>query len=132
VFLISNQTDVIKVLLVEDNPGDARLIQEMLSLDDTHNYDLVHSKRLDDGIKMFIKEKFDVMLLDLGLPDSEGMETFDIMKYNAPDIPIIVLTGFKEDVFEKGTVGRGAKNYIVKDELNTKLLTKSIEDAMAD
>ncbi len=131
-FLISNQTNVIKVLLVEDNPGDARLIQEMLSLDDTHNYDLVHSKRLDDGIKMFIKEKFDVMLLDLGLPDSEGMETFDIMKYNAPDIPIIVLTGFKEDVFEMGTVGRGAKNYIVKDELNTKLLTKSIEDAMAD
>lgn len=102
----------------------------MLSLDDKHSYDLVHTKRLDDGIKMFIKEKFDVMLLDLGLPDSDGMETFDIMRYNAPDIPIIVLTGFKEDVFEMGTVGRGAKNYIVKDDLNPKMLVDSIEKAM--
>lgn len=129
-FVISSHTDVIKVLLVEDNPGDARLIQEMLSLDDKHHYHLVHSKRLDDGIKMIIKEKFDVMLLDLGLPDSEGMETFDIMRYNAPNIPIIVLTGFKDDVFEMGAVGRGAKNYLVKDELNPKMLVDAIENAM--
>lgn len=129
-FLINSHTDIIKVLLVEDNPGDARLIKEMLSMDDKHHYDLVHSKRLDDGIKMFIKEKFDVMLLDLGLPDSDGMDTFNIMKYNAPDIPIIVLTGFKEDVFEVGTVGRGAKNYLVKDDLKPKMLVDAIENAI--
>jgi len=122
--------DIIRVLLVEDNPGDARLIEEMLNLDDNHDYELIHSKRLDDGIKMFIKEKFDVMLLDLGLPDSDGMNTLDIMRYNAPDIPIIVLTGFKEDVFEMGTVGRGAKNYLVKDSLNPKLLVDAIENAI--
>lgn len=122
--------DIIKVLLVEDNPGDARLIEEMLNLDDKHEYELVHSKRLDDGIKMFIKEKFDVMLLDLGLPDSDGMDTLDIMRYNAPDIPIIVLTGFKEDVFEKGTVGRGAKNYLAKDNLNPRLLVDAIQKAL--
>ena len=122
--------DIIRVLLVEDNPGDARLIEEMLNLDDKHDYELIHSKRLDDGIKMFIKEKFDVMLLDLGLPDSDGMNTLDIMRYNAPDIPIIVLTGFKEDVFEMGTVGRGAKNYLVKDSLNPKLLVDAIENAI--
>jgi DNA-binding NarL/FixJ family response regulator len=118
------------VLLVEDNPGDARLIEEMLNLDDKHEYEVVHSKRLDDGIKMFIKEKFDVMLLDLGLPDSDGIETLDIMRYNAPDIPIIVLTGFKEDVYEMGTVGRGAKNYLVKDDLNPKLLVDAIQNAI--
>ncbi|UTB32876.1 MAG: response regulator [Methanobacterium sp. ERen5] len=122
--------DNIKVLLVEDNPGDARLIQEMLSSDDKHSYELVHSKRLDDGIKMFIKEKFDIMLLDLGLPDSDGMNTLDIMRYNAPDIPIIVLTGFKDDIFEMGTVGRGAKDYLVKDDLNRKMLVDAIENAI--
>lgn len=118
------------MLLVEDNPGDARLIEEMLKLDNKNEYELVHSKRLDDGIKMFIKEKFDVMLLDLGLPDSDGLDTLDIMMYNAPDIPIIVLTGLKEDVFEMGTVGRGAKNYIVKDNLNPNLLVDAIKNAI--
>lgn len=118
------------VLLVEDNFGDAKLIKGMLNLDNKHKYELVHSKRLDDAIKMCIKEKFDVMLLDLGLPDSHGMDTFDIMKYNSPDIPIIVLTGFKEDVFEMGAVGRGAKNYLIKDDLNSQLLVDAIENAM--
>ncbi len=120
------------MLLVEDNIGDVRLINEMLNQDEKREYEIINTKRLDEGIKMLIKEKFDVMLLDLGLPDSEGMDTFDIMKYNAPDIPIIVLTGLKQDVFEVGAVGRGAKNYLVKDELNTALLIKSIDDAMAD
>lgn len=116
--------------MVEDNHRDTRLINEMLNLDDKHGYEIINTKRLDECIKMLIKERFDVMLLDLGLPDSNGMDTFDIVRYNAPDIPIIVLTGFKQDVFEVGAVGRGAKNYLVKDELNQKVLVSSIENAM--
>jgi two-component system, NarL family, sensor histidine kinase UhpB len=119
-------------LLVEDNPADAKLIYKMLNDDSEHNYEIFNTERLDDGIKKLITEKFDIMLLDLGLPDSEGMGTFDIMKYNAPEIPIIVLTGLKEEILETATVGRGAKNYLVKDELNQKLLVSSIQKALQD
>jgi DNA-binding response OmpR family regulator len=120
----------IKILLVEDNPGDARSILEMLNENDNPHYDIYQTSRLDDGIKILVKDHFDLILLDLCLPDSEGLDTFNIMKYNFPDLPIVVLTGLKEDIFAVSAVGRGAKDYLVKDEINSKLLENSIENAM--
>ena len=120
----------IKILLVEDNPGDARTIREMLNDTDNTHYDIFQTTRLDEGIKILIKDHFDLILLDLCLPDSEGMDTFNIMKYNAPDLPIIILTGIKEDIFAVGAVGRGAHDYLVKGEINSKLLATSIQKAM--
>ena len=120
----------IKILLVEDNPGDARSILEMLNENDNLHYDIFQTSRLDDGIKILVKDHFDLILLDLCLPDSEGMDTFNIMKYNAPDLPIIVLTGLKEDIFAVSAVGRCAQDYLVKDKINSKLLENSIENAM--
>jgi DNA-binding response OmpR family regulator len=120
----------IKILLVEDNPGDARSILEMLNENDNPHYDIYQTSRLDDGIKILVKDHFDLILLDLCLPDSEGLDTFNIMKYNSPDLPIVVLTGLKEDIFAVSAVGRGAKDYLVKDEINSKLLENSIENAM--
>ncbi len=120
----------IKILLVEDNPGDARSILEMLNENENPNYDIFQTSRLDDGIKILVKDHFDLILLDLCLPDSEGMDTFNIMKYNAPDLPIIVLTGIKQDIFAVSAVGRGAQDYLVKDEINSKLLENSIQNAM--
>ncbi|MBZ2166835.1 response regulator [Methanobacterium spitsbergense] len=121
---------IIKILLIEDNPGDTKSIIEMLKEADDNRYEVVHTTRLDDGIKIIVRDDFDLILLDLGLPDSEGMDTFNIMKYNAPDIPIIVLTGLKEDIFAVSTVGRGAQDYLVKDEIDSKLLATSIDNAM--
>ncbi len=120
----------IKILLVEDNPGDARSILEMLNENDKAHYNIFQTNRLDDGIKILVKDHFDLILLDLCLPDSEGLDTFNIMKYNAPDLPIIVLTGLKGDIFAVSAVGRGAQDYLVKDEINSKLLENSIENAM--
>jgi DNA-binding response OmpR family regulator len=120
----------IKILLVEDNPGDARTIREMLNDTDNTHYDIYQTSRLDDGLKILVKDHFDLILLDLCLPDSEGMDTFNIMKYNAPDLPIIVLTGLKEDIFAVSAVGRGAQDYLVKGEINSKLLATSIQNAM--
>ena len=120
----------IKILLVEDNPGDAKSIREMLNELDDSEYEIYHTTRLDNGLKILVKDDFDLILLDLCLPDSEGMDTFNIMKYNADDIPIIILTGLKEDIFAVSAVGRGAKDYLVKDEINSKLLATSINKAM--
>ena len=120
----------IKILLVEDNRGDAISIQEMLNETDDTYYDVFHTTRLDDGLKILVKDNFDLILLDLCLPDSEGMDTFNIMKYNADDIPIIVLTGLKEDIFAVSAVGRGAQDYLVKGEIDSELLATSIQNAM--
>lgn len=120
----------IKILLVEDNQGDAISIREMLSESKELDYEVVHTTRLDEGIKILVKDHFDLILLDLGLPDSSGMDTFNIMKYNAPDLPIIVLTGLDEHIFAVSAVGRGAKEYLVKGEINSKLLTHSIKSAV--
>ncbi len=120
----------IKILLVEDNPGDARTIREMLNDTDNTHYDIYQTSRLDEGLKILVKDHFDLILLDLCLPDSEGMDTFNIMKYNAPDLPIIVLTGLKENIFAVSAVGRGAQDYLVKGEINSKLLANSIQNAV--
>ena len=120
----------IKILLVEDNLGDAVSINGMLAESDELDFDVKHTTRLDDGIKILIKDHYDLILLDLGLPDSSGMDTFNIMKYNAPDLPIIVLTGMDEHIFAVSAVGRGAKEYLVKGEINSKLLASSICNAI--
>lgn len=121
---------LIKILLIEDNPGDEKSIREMLKEADDNLYEIVHTPRLDDGIKTLVGDGFDLILLDLCLPDSEGMDTFNIMKYNSPDIPIIILTGIKKDIFAVSAIGRGAQDYLVKDEINSKLLANSIKKAV--
>ncbi len=120
----------IKILLVEDSMGDAISIGEMLAESNEFDYDVTNTTRLDEGIKILVKDHFDLILLDLGLPDSSGMDTFNIMKYNAPDIPIIVLTGLDENIFAVSAVGRGAKEYLVKGEIDSKVLKDSIKNAL--
>jgi len=86
---------LIKVLMIEDNPADARLIAEMLKDIDNFDFELLNASRLDEGLKFLITHQFDMIFLDLCLPDSDGIDTFNITNYNAPDLPIIVLTGLE-------------------------------------
>jgi DNA-binding NtrC family response regulator len=116
----------IKILIIEDNPGDARLIQEMLNEVKDIDFEIIHVLRLDEALKYNLTNNFDVILLDLCLPDSEGIDTFNIMNYNAPDIPIIVLTGLEDEIFAVSAVGKGAKEYLIKGEVDCKSLLKSI------
>jgi len=122
--------DTIKVLMIEDNPGDARLIIEMLKEASDYQFDVLHAIRLDEGLKYLVTNKFDVILLDLGLPDSSGIDTFNIMNYNAQDVPIIVLSGLEDEIFSVSAVGKGAKDYLVKGEIDSKSLVKSIINSL--
>jgi len=99
----------IKILIVEDNQGDARLITEMLKEVSDLDFDVSHAMRLDEGLKYLITKEFDVIFLDLCLPDSEGIETFNIMNYNSNDTPIIVLSGLEDEIYAISAVGRGAE-----------------------
>jgi two-component system, NarL family, sensor histidine kinase UhpB len=116
----------IRIILVEDNPGDALIIQEMLKEIYENNFDLHRFQRVDDGLK-HLNEDFDIMLLDLNLPDSQGIETFNTMNKHAPELPIIILTGLVDEELAINIVSEGAQDYLVKGQIDKQLLSRSIK-----
>ncbi len=118
-----------QVLLVEDNPGDARLLQ--LELAEARV--VIHmtlAKRLDAGIEMLAARQFDLILLDLHLPDSSGIETFRRMSEQAGDTPIVVLSGMDDETVGIGAVHAGAQDYLVKGQTSAGLLERTIRYAV--
>jgi two-component system, NarL family, sensor histidine kinase UhpB len=116
----------IRIILVEDNPGDAIIIEEMLKEIYDNKYDLQSFQRVDDGLK-HLNEDFDIMLLDLNLPDSQGIETFNTMNNHAPELPIIILTGLIDEELAINIVSEGAQDYLVKGQIDKQLLSRSIK-----
>jgi two-component system, cell cycle sensor histidine kinase and response regulator CckA len=104
----------IKVLLVEDNPGDVLLLQETLSEITLVSFNLVHVERCSEAIKQLQIETFDVILLDLLLPDSAGLETFTTIHQQVPHTPIVVLTGMSDETLALSAMQAGAQDYLVK------------------
>jgi two-component system, cell cycle sensor histidine kinase and response regulator CckA len=104
----------IKVLLVEDNPGDVLLLQETLSEITLVSFNLIHVERRSEAIKQLQTETFDVILLDLLLPDSAGLETFTVIHQQVPHTPIVVLTGMSDETLALSAMQAGAQDYLVK------------------
>jgi two-component system, NarL family, sensor histidine kinase UhpB len=115
-----------RIMLVEDNPGDALIINEMLKEIYNEQYVLEHFKRVDEGLK-HINEEFNIMLLDLNLPDSHGVETFNTMNSHLPELPIIILTGLVDEDLAVNIVSEGAQDYLVKGQIDKQLLSRSIK-----
>ena len=127
-------TDPEQILLVEDNPADARLIQEYVrerawpKLDDKQPT-IERAERLADAVAAH-SETTDIVLLDLGLPDSSGLETLEQMLDVTSDAPIVVLTGLDDESTGLEAVERGAQNYLVKNDLTPKLLQQTLRFAI--
>src|SRR5688572_26562759 len=115
------------VLLIEDNPGDARLIQLMLSEVPDSPFRLSCVDRLSLGLEALTAEKPGLVLLDLSLPDSHGLETFDKVYAHSPTVPIIVLTGNDDQMIALNAVKTGAQDYLVKGKLDRELLVRSMQ-----
>ena len=120
----------IKVLLIEDNKGDSAIILEMLKKSENAQFELIHTPRLKAGLSLLENEKFDVILLDLGLPDSEGLKSFKVILKKNPTIPIIILTGLANEEIGIKAIKYGAQDYLVKGEFNGKLLVRAIQYAI--
>jgi DNA-binding NarL/FixJ family response regulator len=116
----------IKLLLVEDNPGDQRLALELLQELPTFQFELVTAADLYAGIQQADKQIFDAVLLDLSLPDSQGIDTVLQFQNRCPELPIVVLTGY--DDIEQGikAVNQGAQDYLIKGKVDGLLLMKTI------
>ena len=123
-------SDLFRILLVEDNPGDARLIREMLSegLSRPFTLDLVGS--LSAGLEHVEENGIDVVILDLGLPDSRGIPTLEAFQSCRSKMPIVVLTGYDDDRAGLEAVKKGAQDYLLKGEVNPHSLTRSLRYAI--
>lgn len=120
----------IKVLLIEDNRGDYQLILKLLEKSENAQFELVHSPRLKSGVELLENNSFDVILLDLGLPDSNGLDSFNVILKKHPEIPTIILTGLANEETGIQAIKYGAQDYLVKGEFNGKLLVRAIQYAI--
>jgi two-component sensor histidine kinase len=115
----------IRIFVIEDNVGDLVLIREMMK-DSGLEFEMESSQTLKEGLKTFKELDYDILLLDLGLPDSDGIETFLKAQAELSDKTIIILTGLSDE--EQGTmaVSKGAQDYLIKGQIDANLLSRSV------
>jgi len=116
----------INILLIEDNPGDARLIDIYLKESFDNIFTLLTADYLSKGIELLEKQSFTIIISDLSLPDSDGLETFKKIHEKAPDTPIIVLTGMEDEEMGINAMKLGAQDFLVKGKLKIGSLKRSI------
>lgn len=119
-----------QVLLIEDNRGFAYFVRDLLMRKHRGQFTVDEAPTLAEGLDRLRQRTFDVVLLDLGLPDSMRIETFVRVNAQSPDTPIIILTVLDDDEVAKQAVGAGAQDYLVKDQVDGNLLLRSIRYAI--
>jgi two-component system cell cycle response regulator len=124
------QNNRYKILLIEDNPADIRIIQELVAEVKSSNLDLVFADRLSDGLDRIKTDDIDAILLDLSLPDSQGLKTFSLLRARAQNIPILLLTGLPDEELAIQAVREGAQDYLVKDQVDGNLLVRAVKYAI--
>ena len=126
-----NSETRIEVLLVEDNPGDARLVEILLSeAGSSASFEVEHARRLEEAVERLGSQEYDVILLDLSLPDSRGLETVDRVRDAAPRTPMVVLSGRDDEQTALQALQGGAEDYLVKGRGDGDLIARSIRYAI--
>ena len=123
-------TEQIRVLLVEDNPGDARLVEMALSESSITSFEITIAGLLSDAIKCLHEQVYDIALVDLSLPDSSGLSIISKILKERPKIPIIVLTGLDDEEVGLSALKKGAEDYLVKGPDVNNSLTRTIRYAI--
>ena len=120
----------IRVLLIEDNPGDAQLIKELLAEAGGDAFDLLCVDRLSMGLDHLADRGIDLVLLDLSLPDASGLDTFSTVRAYAPHVPVIVLTGLNDETLAVKAVQEGAQDHLAKGKVDGDTLVRSVRYAI--
>jgi len=121
----------IRALLIEDNPGDAVLIQETFAGTETVSVQMEIAETLSAGLKRLRGPGgIDVILLDLNLPDSSGLDTVDRVRENAPELPVVVMTALADERLARRAIEKGAQDYFVKGNHEIATLVHSIRFAI--
>jgi PAS domain S-box-containing protein len=120
----------LSVLLIEDSPTDARLVQEAFAAVPAGVFVLTHVERLSTGLKRLSEARFDAMLLDLGLPDSQGLETLIKLRIQAQEIPVIVLMSLADEALAVAALQEGAEDYLLKEQVAGSMLVRALRYAI--
>jgi diguanylate cyclase (GGDEF)-like protein/PAS domain S-box-containing protein len=124
-----------RLLLVEDNPGDARLLQEMINQGGTtgawlHDAELIHVESLVQAERHLSEREVDIVLLDLGLPDADGLVAVRRAQAVAPRVPLVVLTGLDDESLAAEALQEGAQDYLVKGRIDSRSLLRALRYAI--
>jgi len=118
------------LLLVEDNPGDARLLREMFNEQGSHNTELTHVKSMSEAEKHLAERAFDIIVLDLGLPDAKGLQAVRRAHAAAPRIPLVVLTGLDDESRAAQALQEGMQDYLIKGQIDARGLLRALRHAI--
>lgn len=121
----------IKVLMIEDDAGDVDLLWELLSEQISPSFEVECVNTLEKGMSRLDETRFDIVLLDLSLPDSQGLNTLSRVYLKAPKIPIVIMTGLDDEMVALEAVRKGAQDYLIKGKGNGKMLSRVMRYAIA-
>jgi diguanylate cyclase (GGDEF)-like protein/PAS domain S-box-containing protein len=119
-----------KLLLVEDNPGDARLLREMLNEQGLYRTEVTHVAQLSDAERYLVDHEVDIILLDLGLPDAQGLGGLQRARAFAPRVPLVVLTGLDDEAIAAQSLQEGAQDYLIKGQIDARSLLQSLRHSI--
>src|SRR6185369_12126889 len=119
------------ILIVDDDSGDVYFLRELLSDAESEAARLVHAETLATALQKVQEEQFDVILLDFFLPGSQGVESLCRLREHAPDVPIVFLTGLKDDDLGRQMLESGAQGYLVKGQIEGAELLRTLDDVIA-
>jgi signal transduction histidine kinase/CheY-like chemotaxis protein len=120
----------LKILLVEDSPSDAALLRESLTQSGFEHFEFTHAECWTEAVKNLQRGQFDILLLDLSLPDSAGRDTFLQARAEAPHLPIVVLTGVEDEVIGLDAVRHGIQDYLIKGQADGRQIARAIRYAI--
>ncbi len=118
------------VLLVEDNLGDARLLREMLNEQSSHAIELTHVASMSEAEKYLAEHAVDIILLDLGLPDAQGLRAVQRARAAGPGVTLVVLTGLDDESLASQAMQEGAQDYLIKGQIETRALLRALRYAV--
>lgn len=122
--------ELLRILLVEDNLGDVRLLREMFATEPPGSFEITHLPRLGLALNHLAKGGVDIVILDLGLPDGDGMDIVRRVRKLAPEVPVIVLTGWDDDAAVAEAMKEGVQDYLVKGQIETRALPRALRHAI--
>jgi DNA-binding response OmpR family regulator len=120
----------IRLLLVEDNPGDARSFAETIKATRAFRFEVVHRDCVDHALAFLAQGTPDIIVLDMGLPYAGGVDAVRKFQLAAPTVPLVVLTAFDDEASAIQALRAGAQDYLIKGQMNTRLLIRALRYAL--